>query len=552
MKRWHWLWVLMATIALMATACAESDDGDTTDGDASEDGDVSEDGDEDGDGDATDGDDDEAAIDGDAEAEEEAGPPERLPDAPLKEHLPFDLTRPDEGAPLTDEEITAFTKKITGFWKQIDYFRWVLWTSHGVDASTGLPDWMVWWTGVKAIKSGDLVTFYHHPNGGPDNIMIPTSKVLAQAAAGYLLTDDPLMGQVTEQYSKGWSATFLGMVFDENDTVDTLPARAIIPNNHEFTFDGRRKAIDYTEWRHETTDWNTNTIHYPNNPYWGDIWLKNMRSKDDVCHLFRTAPWLRFVAEWGQDETVKEAAGDAYMFMRNFAKDVVDSGYTIRTKDADGNVYTPTEDLASFVAFDILVADAECYAKLTSALLGYGQPLGIDCGQLSDNAYEKVAVATHYYNMAIIRNFHMSAIAAALMMDENDVAKNALAGLIDRTDRYMSMADEDLPVSREEWDGDMAVYLVQSASLGMPLTSNEARLIQQYHAQAADVLGAWPYWDLWDAGVPDGEYDYRANDQVEIEEIAFLLEYCVSPYTNETGAKFVDCEVVLNPAQWGL
>ncbi|HSA23431.1 MAG TPA: hypothetical protein P5076_18375, partial [Myxococcota bacterium] len=49
------------------------------------------------------------------------GPGDGLPD-----ELPIVFTRPDVGTPLTGAEVTDFTRKLTGFWKDRGYWDWVL------------------------------------------------------------------------------------------------------------------------------------------------------------------------------------------------------------------------------------------------------------------------------------------------------------------------------------------------------------------------------------------------------------------------------------------
>src|SRR5262245_50124540 len=87
----------------------------------------------------------------------------------LPDRLPFSFERPDQGDPVSDEEIEAFSRRVAAFWKRTDYFGWVLSVSHGVDASTGLSDYSVWWQDIEAIKAGDRVTFRHTEQGGGKN-----------------------------------------------------------------------------------------------------------------------------------------------------------------------------------------------------------------------------------------------------------------------------------------------------------------------------------------------------------------------------------------------
>ncbi|HEY3357479.1 MAG TPA: hypothetical protein VGQ83_29785 [Polyangia bacterium] len=473
----------------------------------------------------------------------------RLPDA-----LPFAVTRPAVGDPVSAADVTAFTRKVTGLWKQVGYFQWIGDTSHGVDAATGLPDWSVWWTGVEVVKAGGAITFHHSESGGPDNIFIPTSRVLSQLSAGYLLTGDPAMGRVVAQYAKGLTASMQGMVWDASDPVRSIMARAVIPNNHTVTLgDGRVKAIDYTAWRQHTEAWNSHTIHVAQNPYWGDIWVKNMRSKDDVPHIFHAAVWLPWVAAQAPDETVRAAAAEAWQYVQGFTKDIVDSGYVIRSKNEDGQIFVPTEDLASFVQYEALIPNAECNAKLNAALIGYGALQGNDCLDGHGGAYETIAVTNHYYNMAIVRNFHLSAILHSLRTCEDAAAEALMAGLITRIDADLARPATELPgdIQVPAWERDLAVYLVQSSAAGLPLTAREVRLVHQYYGQAVDELAAWDKWNPWDPAVADGTFDYRPRGVVDAEDMAFFLEACWSPFRATGGEAVVDCDVVRDPARWG-
>ena len=478
----------------------------------------------------------------------------------LPDSLPFSFTRPDVGGPLTPQEIADFTKRITGFWKEVGYFDWILRTSHGMDASNpdGMPDYKLYWQDTAAIKAGDVVTFEHR--GGADNIMIRTPKILNNAIAGYLTSGDEKLGRVVEQYSKGIVALFLGMMWDEQDPEDYLMARAIFTQNHTYFEDGREAYVDYKKINEERYDWNAHTIPNPNNPSWGDIWVRNMRSKDDVPHIFRAVPMLMRAATDGADENVRQAAQTALTYLQGFSRDIVDSGYHIRTKDIKGNAYVPhkdgfVNDLASFVLYNVIDPEAECNAKLVSALIAYGDPLDLDCGDGIGELYERVAASQHYFNWAIIRYFHSAALTNALVIRENDIAYALLEGMANRVNAIMN--DVEGPLEHHEWWADAAAYLLSAAAGGFPLTSEEARLVVDLYNQSVDHFEAWPNWDLWDPSVPDGELEYKPNRDapggtvVRETELTFLIEYCYSPFRNPASAPLVDCDIVLDPTRWG-
>jgi hypothetical protein len=471
--------------------------------------------------------------------------------------LPFELSRPEAGEPLSQAEISAFTKKITGFWKEIDYFRWCSWHSHGLHSSydPDMPDYMLWWQDTRAIKQGDTVTFEHY--GGADNIMIRTPKVLTQAISGYLASGDPIMRDLVIGYSKGIVALFLGMAWDgEDPLVESVTARSIFTHNHSYTtFDGRKVAVDYDPAKHESYDWNAHTVPNPNNPYFGDIWIRNMRSKDDVPHMYRVAPLLLRAAQDAPDQEVRQEAQRAYDFLVAFAKDIVDHGYQIRTKE-NGEIYIPEEDLASFIYYDNVFPNAECNPKLASALLGYGQELDNECDKGISYYYETTVTSSKYFNYAIVRYFHLAAITNSLINKKNDIAWQLFKGLIKRCDEIV--ADEQQMTDHPEWFADAASFLVAAAASGLPLTTEEARLIQEQYLLAIDHYGTWQYWDFWDASVPDGTYADKPSQEgehgdryIRAEEMTYFIEYCNSFWKNPAGAEVVDCEIVLDPSRWG-
>jgi hypothetical protein len=286
-----------------------------------------------------------------------------------------------------------------------------------------------------------------------------------------------------------------------------------------------------------------------------------MRSKDDVEDIYRMVPLLMRAVRDAPDASVRTAADDALSAIRGFARDIVDSGYHIRTKDEQGNVFVPltengmVNDLASFVLYDPVSPYAECTAELSSALIGYGEPLGNACGLGIGLLYEIVATTQHYFNARIIRMFHIASVTNALVRGENDTARRLLRGLALRTSFLMGLLDaQQLGTNRE---ADLASYLVMAATAGLPLTSREARHVMEEYTLSAAHYREWPYWDPWSPSVPDGEIPAAPDGSigpdksaVRITQMLNVLEYCYSPFRNETTAPLVNCDVVLDPDRW--
>ena len=489
---------------------------------------------------------------------------EPLPTTPggLPLALPFAFERPDVGEPLSGEEVAHFTKRITGLMKQIDYFTWVYETTHGTDVSTGLPGYLIWWHDVEAIKTGELVTFVNNKeDGGSHNNAVPTMLALAQAIGGYLNAPDEASARLVEQLTRSIHAVTMGFVYDEDDPIDFLMSRNLITRNHTYQLpSGKKKAVDYTEWYFPYEGWNADRFRYENNPTWGDIWVTNKRSKDDVPYFFRVAAWLPYVIELAPDEAVREVAAEALDLLTRFAADIVDSGWMIRSKDAKGqSMFVEDQDLDSFVNYVELFPDAECDARLGSALLGYGEPLDVDCGDGQGSLYDRIAGAGNYFNYDIFVNFHVAAVALALVKGEYEVARNLLGGLMTRFERYRD-PDTDEPGRVDgAWQKEITNWLITSASVGYPLTSDEARQIHDFYLRTIDEFETFPRWDLWDASVPDGVYNFRnggmypqhEDHRIDVEYLAFVLEVCWSPFRNPASSPFVDCDIVKDPARWG-
>jgi hypothetical protein len=349
-------------------------------------------------------------------------------------------------------------------------------------------------------------------------------------------------------------------------------ARVIVGNNQEYEFEDVDKAgnpvikkagIDYSAWHHETTHWNTNDIPNPDNPYWGNIWVLNWRSKDDVCHIYRTATWLQYLREFAKDKEIQEVAAETWYYMQGWTRDIVDTlnpdgnGYNIRSKDKDGKALVPwgdKADLACFTCFDWIDKNSECTARISTSLLAYGSKLKNSCGEGFGGVYEEVATGQHYYEYAIFRQFHVSAVMNSILNREDKAASTLLKGLAKRIDDDFAAPESKYQqhVKKAEWERDIAMTALTGASGGLPLTWKEARLLHYYYSNSIDEFGKWTNWDIW--SLPDGTYGYRPgadpNRMIDEEDMAFFIEFCWSPFRNKATVLPVDCDIIKDPAKW--
>jgi hypothetical protein len=550
----RWLLALLLVLCFMLpTACGDDDDDNDNDDTGTPADDDATPGDDDDDDDDDNDDDDDDDNDDDTVPDDIVDPPDQMP---------FFIERDPVGEPLTPAEIATFSEDMRAFFADSDYFRWAVRHSFGVNEQNEWdePPYMIWWTNSYAEKSGDLVTFtFHEP---PDNTTAKVTRVLTAAIGDYLTAGDEAARELALGYMRGLSATYDGFVFgDEDPALDTLMARTIFHRNQTYTLDGGRQvAVDYEPVRFEVFARRHDTIHNPNNPTWGDLYVRNKRSKDDFPYLYRDVPLLaRLIRESGDPE-MRQAAIKLYRQIVAMTQEIIDQGYRIRTKGVDGEAYIPrtdaglVDDFASFVNFSWILPCSECNARLATAYLATGTALDNTCGDGYCAIYENIAILERFWPSNMNWGNHISALSLALAFGDNVTARELLDGLGSRMDLLASHPFIDRYV---EWYPDLAQLLVLAAAYGLPLTNEEARLVQEQYGLGADHYNTVAYWDLWDASVPDGEYDYipdryvyddkavPTGAYVRITEIGDLYEYCHSPLKDPNGAQFIDCEAFL-------
>jgi len=484
--------------------------------------------------------------------------------------LPFSFVREDGSEPISHEELTAFSEKMRDFFERVSYADWLLRMSHGMDGSTGMRDYRLWWGEVIGEKHGDVVSIIHRytEEHGGHNILKGNSLVLGSALAGYLKTGDAVLGELARQYCRGISSTMLGMVHDADDPVRHLMARNVVTSNHTYTtHDGRKKTVDTSNWYHPYDRWNCSRFKYDDNPYWGEVWVTNTRSKDGLGYLYKASVSVHRAAVHAMNPGIREACGETWDLLTSFARDIVDNGYLIRSKDKDGSPYRPgvdpeppeadVGDLATFTTWDPLFPGAECTAVQATALLGYGDRRGSDCDPFGGHRiYEIGAILNNPPNGHIMRSFHIANIALALHAGEHEAALKALGGLEQRFERDLSLDLSYVGVPEDSWHRDMALNWLQAASAGYCLTHDEVRAVHTYALRAIEEFNRWGNWDLWSDAVPEGEdLDVFPPTHKTLPDgsrlywfrpsvMGLFLETCWGLYRNPDSPKIIDCEIL--------
>jgi hypothetical protein len=528
--------VLLAGAALLLAACggggagagdgpAASDGGLASDGPGATDRPPPADGPPPGDGPGPDG-----AADG--------APADAGPDGPPP-GLPFAYTRPAAGTPLTPQELAAITDVYVDLLRQTRYFDFL------DERVVGWPEsdpqqryWYGhWWTGAGLEKSGGQVSLVH-VDCGADNAGIPSSFVLEGVCLAHLQWPNAKLEHIVRKLVRAFNAWALAMKRSAGDPEGVLLARVSYPESITSTDSGRTLAINYAADR-PGVDSYTLYVHLPTNPTWGDIYVKNKRSKDDIGHMLRALGTLEDCAP-GFAAATRADIAEAKATYAAWARRVEDDGWAIATLDQSLNLEMPPLD--STMSRYISAGNAECNAMTALRLLGRGDPGGFVCNN-GVHALEGL-VLSNPSNGEIIRSYHEAAVRNALLGGANTIAHDLLTGLAWRADQGMGFAESgSWPV---HINAELLVkLLVNAANTGLPLTAREVRWVHARIQEAHDayVTNTDPaQYRVFDPATPDGAYGLGPDTAgIDLRFLAALVGTCTARYRNPAGVPLLDC-----------
>lgn len=468
----------------------------------------------------------------------DAGPVERpptglLPDRP--DALPLSFDRPDRGDPVSAAELAALTDRYLELLERTRYFALVDERAHGWPESDpeGRYWYATWWSGAGIEKRGSAMT-YRHVRAGADNNGLRTGPILEGACFAHALWGEASVEHLVHRLVRGVVSWFLAMERVPMDPERFLLSRAAYPRSVMDT--ERGVLIDYEPSRPGDDNPATQYVHLPLNPTWGDLWVKNKRSKDDIGHLMRALAQLESCWD-GLGGTERGDVVDMRRRFMGWSRRVEDDGWAIATFDQDLELWHPNESLARF--FD--VSDVECPAILGIRLLGRGDPGGRDCGDGVGPVGEVDGLNSK--NLQILRSFHEAAVLMAILFDEPELARAMLAGLASRLDTLMDRYDAGDPPENTT-PAHLAELIFHAGNLGVPLTSREVRFahrqIDVAHGSYLDASRAVHY-RLREA--PDGDYPLTPpGDGIEFRDLGLPLGSCAARYRNPGSRPLLDCD----------
>lgn len=466
------------------------------------------------------------------------------PIGPPPSALPFAFTRPDQGTPESPAELAAATDELLALLAGTRYFDVVDERVHGWPESAGGYWYGTFWSGISIEKKNGQVAF-RHGAAGADNNGLRTAPFLEGACFAHLLSGKPVTAGLVRKMARGYTSWSLAMRRGLADSAPTMLTRAAYPASVTSTDGGRTFLVDYTLDRPGVDNPATDYVHLPGNPTFGDVWIKNKRSKDDMGHVFRSlahadacTPRLDPAAQADLAETKATYA--------SWSLAVEAAGWSIPTLDKNAAVFTPplTETLAHYILLD----GVECPGALMMRLRGHGAPGDLACGS-GLSASEKISASQMRNNVRqILRSHHEAAAVTALVTKNDAVALELLRGLVERLDGDVPLASQPTPPANVE-PNDIVSLVLEAAATGVPLTSAEVRWVHQrlhaaYLAYLAPAMAAT--YRVFDPATPDGTYAYEPGGAgMAFADLGVMLGACASPWRNPAGRPLLDCAKVL-------
>jgi len=462
--------------------------------------------------------------------------------------------RPEKGEPVTADEIDRITDVYIDILTKTRYFDVLAERIHGWPRDdAGERYWYgTWWSGITMTKADGVVTYRHSADGADNNGMRTAPMLIGACYAAALdgrARDFGLVRSIVRGFNS-WAMAFRSPTHPDWETTQVL-SRAAYPEPVSTQYEGRNIYIDYSLDRPGEDNGACEYVEVSDNPYWGDIFVKNKRSKDDIGHMMMAISILDACPPI-TDESDPEMEGladdvaDLMEIYTNWANQVDGDDWTIATVDKDGSIYYPGEDLA------VLMVDSglECEAGVTLRLYHGGNPDDLACGNGIMDGIDEATVLKNDFHQ-IQRSFHESAVAMAWKAGRPDVANRMLDGLAWRVDVNLDALESENPPANPNLS-DLGELVLMSGNAGLPLNWRDVRFLHQRIEAAHEALVGTQdqatlnaRFNVFSDDVPDGTYSFDPGDTgLAWRYIGAVLGACASPYWNADSKQVLNCDKI--------
>jgi hypothetical protein len=454
--------------------------------------------------------------------------------------------RADRGTPISVNERRLATLDLIEILNGTKYFDYVDSRVHGIPEKNSENKYWFghWWTGVRIIKSNGKVT-YLHPETGSDNTGIQTAPYLEGACYALSLTKEKKYEVLTRKMIRGMSAWMLAGVKSENDNSIVL-ARSFYPESINSLENGREIYFDYEKNRPGKYNGVSNYVHNQFNPFFGDIYLKNERSTDDIGHIIRAIANLDACKNDFSPET-KSDYWQLISLYKNWASNVEKNYFIIPTYDLNLKKIIRFGGIGDYNLYNLGISDPMCVEKLALRLMYKNESGNLQCGT-GVSELEKI-LSKYLKNDAIeiLRSHHIAALLFAKQKLNQRLVNDLGKGVEERMDRDFRVL-KDNSRSPQFDPKDIPSFLIQANNSGVPMTSEEMRLIyQKLHLAKISLLSPEnnQVFNVFNESTPDGEYGYDTNHpELYFYSIGTMLGACSSQFRKLDSRQFIDCELL--------
>lgn len=456
------------------------------------------------------------------------------------------FVRPDRGEPIRSEERDRATEEFIALLRDTRYFGFAQSRIHGTPEGNpqGHYWWGSFWTGVIVTKKSGVVTYTHQKNGS-DNIGIHSAPYLEGACYAYRLTGDKRYEKLAQTLIRGFSSWILSSSRSVTDSPKIL-SRSFYPASFETQENGRHLRVNYEASRPGIATDASDYVHIPGNPYFGDLWVKNNRSIDDIGQMIRGMSQVQVCHQIFSPE-VQTDLEQMNQLYANWARSVEAARFVIPDFTKKAEIYIPRNGIGDFDAFARFGFDPNCAGKLAIRFLYAPDSGQLSCGDGISLLERMIEKYVSNDVIEILRSHHVAGIAMAELRGQKQVATSLRQGLSTRLDRDLSIAKN--PASRPKLDiQDIPAEFVHANNVGVPLTSDEIRYLYERLHLAYEGMRQpqfYPVFHLFDTSVPDGRYNYDAPQLgLYFYTLAPMLGACSSRWAQTSVRPILDCQKV--------
>lgn len=469
----------------------------------------------------------------------DAAPIPPPPDGTFPTHLralPFDYRRADVGRPVTAAELAAVTDHYLALLERTRWFDYVDARVHGwPESDPARRYWYAtWWSGTGiSVRNGRRS--FEHVDVGAENNGLRTPQLMEGTCYSWLLYRNADDQHLVRRLMRGLSSWRLAMTRRPGDPEVGLLARASYPASIRDV--ARGIDINYAPNRPGVDGGASRFVRVPDNPTWGDLWIQNQRSKDDMGHILRGVAALEACDGTFTEPGAQQDLVQMRLLYQQWAMRVESDGFRIATYDPGLAVVIPASQLATY----FVTAGIECHAQIALRLMWQFDPLGARCPTPTGVSADPTP-GIRNDAMQIVRTHHEAAAALALITGRGALARTMLEGLAVRLETILGVYESGMSPDNAR-PTDVVQLMVESANLGVPLTSREVRWLHgQIEAAFAGYDTRGPEWRVFDDDPPEGDYLFEPGGPgIDVKDLALLLGTCVAPYRNPNGRPLLDC-----------